>query len=62
MARLSLERNLSKLSPNFERRQNEACGRPLTTVFHIVNENTRERVADPIVRCLTEDTVVGSAV
>ncbi len=41
--------------------RDEALGQPLTSVFNIVNEQTRDRVADPIVRCLIEDTVVGLA-
>ncbi len=39
----------------------EAYGQPLSSVFNIVNEETRERVADPVARCLTEGTVVGLA-
>ncbi len=42
-------------------RRDEAVGQPLTDVFCIFNEQTREPVADPIARCLSEDTVVGLA-
>ncbi len=42
-------------------RRDEAVGQPLTGVFRIVNEQTREPVTDPVARCLTEDTVVGLA-
>src|SRR5688572_12997186 len=41
--------------------QAEATGRPLSEVFHIVNERTREPVENPVLRALREDTVVGLA-
>ncbi|MGI9284422.1 MAG: PAS domain S-box protein, partial [Pseudomonadales bacterium] len=39
-------------------RRDEAVGQPLTDVFNIINEETREPVANPVARCLTENTVV----
>ncbi len=39
--------------------RDEALGQPLTSVFNVVDEETRERVADPIARCLIEDRVIG---
>lgn len=39
----------------------EARGRPLRDVFHIVNEETRDPVEDPVVRVLREGVVVGLA-
>ncbi|MGD9365931.1 MAG: PAS domain S-box protein [Desulfobacteraceae bacterium] len=39
----------------------EARGRPLEEVFRIVNEQTREKVEDPVVKVLREGTVVGLA-
>jgi PAS domain S-box-containing protein len=39
----------------------EAAGRPLEEVFRIVNEATREPVANPALRALREGTVVGLA-
>ncbi|HVJ28996.1 MAG TPA: PAS domain S-box protein, partial [Gammaproteobacteria bacterium] len=39
----------------------EAIGQPLETVFHIVNETTRERVLNPATRALREGVVVGLA-
>jgi PAS domain S-box-containing protein len=39
----------------------EAVGRPLPEVFHIVNEQTREPVENPVLRALREGTVVGLA-
>jgi PAS domain S-box-containing protein len=39
----------------------EAMGRPLPEVFHIVNEHTREVVESPVERVLREGTVVGLA-
>src|SRR5262249_51944637 len=42
-------------------RQEEAAGQPLTEVFRIVNEKTRQPVEDPAARSLREGTVVGLA-
>jgi len=42
-------------------RQEEACGRPLTEVFRIVNEETREAVENPVTKVLREGMVVGLA-
>ncbi len=39
----------------------EACGRPLSEVFHIVNEETRAEVENPAERALKEGTIVGLA-
>jgi PAS domain S-box-containing protein len=41
--------------------QGEAVGRPLSDVFQIVNERTREPSANPALRALREGTVVGLA-
>jgi PAS domain S-box-containing protein len=41
--------------------QAEALGQPLATVFRIVNEATRQPVANPAERALAEGTVVGLA-
>jgi PAS domain S-box-containing protein len=41
--------------------QAEAAGRPLSDVFRIVNEHTREPAANPAVRALQEGLVVGLA-
>ncbi len=37
----------------------DAAGRPLTDVFHIVNDDTRRHVESPTVRALREGVVVG---
>ncbi|MFZ6816332.1 EAL domain-containing protein [Undibacterium sp. Rencai35W] len=39
----------------------EAKGRSLTQVFHIVNEETRKPAANPITACLAQEKVVGLA-
>ena len=39
----------------------EGTGRPLPTVFHIINETTRERVENPVELVLRRGTVVGLA-
>ncbi len=39
----------------------EAIGRPLPTVFHIINETTRERVENPVELVLRRGTIVGLA-
>jgi PAS domain S-box-containing protein len=39
--------------------QSEAFGRPLDEVFHIINENTRRQVEDPVAKVLRQGTVVG---
>lgn len=41
--------------------ETEALGRPLTDVFHIINENTRSEVRNPVERVLREGVVVGLA-
>jgi PAS domain S-box-containing protein len=41
--------------------QPEALGRPITNVFKIINEQTREPVENPVTRVLREDRVVGLA-
>ncbi|MEW6363859.1 MAG: PAS domain S-box protein [Acidobacteriota bacterium] len=42
-------------------RESEARGRPLDEVFHIINEDTRQTVEDPVDRVLREGIVVGLA-
>jgi len=42
-------------------RETEALGRPVTEVFHIINEATRVEVENPVARVLREGTVVGLA-
>lgn len=39
----------------------EAAGKPLDAVFHIVNQDTRETVESPVARALREGMVVGLA-
>ena len=39
--------------------QEEACGRPLTEVFRIVNEETREPAENPVTKALRQGLVVG---
>src|SRR5206468_9940164 len=39
----------------------DALGRPLTEVFNIVNEHTRQRVESPVPRVLRDGTIVGLA-
>lgn len=39
----------------------EACGRPLSEVFQIVNEQNREPAPDPVARCLQQGKIVGLA-
>ena len=41
--------------------QEEACGRRLEEVFHIINEETRQRVDSPVQQVLREGVVVGLA-
>lgn len=41
--------------------QAQAQGRPITQVFEIVNEDTREPADNPLLRCLAEGRVVGLA-
>ena len=41
--------------------QREAMGRPLDTVFQIINEKTRELVESPLTKILREGTTVGLA-
>ncbi|MBE0583397.1 MAG: PAS domain S-box protein, partial [Desulfofustis sp.] len=41
--------------------QDQARGRPLTEIFRIVNEETREPVEDPVTKVLREGMVVGLA-
>ena len=41
--------------------ESEACGRPIEGIFHIVNEETRAAVENPVTRVLKEGTVVGLA-
>ncbi|HXF99387.1 MAG TPA: PAS domain S-box protein, partial [Bacteroidota bacterium] len=39
----------------------EAVGKPLDTIFHIINEETRQPVENPVARVLREGVVVGLA-
>ncbi len=39
----------------------DAAGRPLESIFHIVNESTRQGVENPAIRALHDDVVVGLA-
>ena len=39
----------------------DAFGRNLAEVFHVISEETRQPVIDPVKRCLQEDRVVGLA-
>jgi diguanylate cyclase (GGDEF)-like protein/PAS domain S-box-containing protein len=39
----------------------EACGQPLTSVFQIVNEETRQPASDLVERCFREGRIVGLA-
>ncbi|RJX34271.1 MAG: PAS domain S-box protein [Desulfurivibrio sp.] len=41
--------------------QEEACGRPLEEVFRIINEETRDKVENPVAKVLREGQVVGLA-
>jgi PAS domain S-box-containing protein len=41
--------------------QDDAIRKPLSDVFHIVNEETRQRVDNPAIRALREDKIVGLA-
>ena len=41
--------------------QEEAVGRPLAEVFHIINEKTRERCEDPVTKVLESGLVIGLA-
>ena len=41
--------------------QSDACGQELTTVFHIINEHTRERVENPVDKVLRHGVIVGLA-
>lgn len=42
-------------------RTDEAKGQPLTSIFRIVNENTRIPVTNPVARCLRENRIIGLA-
>jgi PAS domain S-box-containing protein len=57
--------NIDFLNPVAEaymkRSLDEVRGRPLTQVFTIVNEETRERVENPVERVLREGSIVGLA-
>lgn len=39
----------------------EALGRPLTEIFHVINEQTREKVENPVSKVIREGTTVGLA-
>jgi PAS domain S-box-containing protein len=40
---------------------NEASGKPITEVLHIINENTRKVMENPVIRVIQEGSVVGLA-
>ena len=42
-------------------KQEDAVGRPMKEVFHIINEKTRKPVEDPVTRVIREGAVVGLA-
>ncbi len=42
-------------------KQSEAAGQPLETVFHVVNEQTRQAVTNPAIKALREGVIVGLA-
>lgn len=42
-------------------REDQACGRPLHEVFAVINEHTRQPVADPVTKVLNEGKIVGLA-
>ena len=41
--------------------QAEACGRPLSEIFHIINEQTREVCENPVTKVITSGRIVGLA-
>lgn len=41
--------------------ETESRGKPLTEIFHVINEETRESVTDPVKRVLQDGAVVGLA-
>ncbi len=59
------ERRVTFLNPMAQKltgwQENQAQGVPLETVFQIVNEQTRQPVANPAVRALNEGLSVGLA-
>ncbi len=60
-----IEGNVTSLNPVAEAltgwTQADALGQPLTTVFEIVNEHTRQPVDNPALRALAQGTIVGLA-
>ncbi|HWG47207.1 MAG TPA: PAS domain S-box protein [Gemmataceae bacterium] len=42
-------------------RQEEATGKPLETIFHIVNEKTRRVVENPVAKVIREGVIIGLA-
>lgn len=56
---------VTRVNPVAERltgwRESEALGRPIEEVFEIVNEETRAKATNPVVRVLAEGVVVGLA-
>ena len=65
MIATDIKSNISFLNPVAESitgwKQEEAMGKPLETIFNIINEETRKRVENPIARVLREGIVVGLA-
>ncbi|MEN8446780.1 MAG: PAS domain S-box protein, partial [Cyanobacteria bacterium J06555_13] len=60
-----IQGNIYKINPVAEQltgwRSTEAQGRPLAEVFHIIHEETRQPVENPIQKALRDDQVVGLA-
>ena len=56
---------VTRVNPVAERligwREDEAIGRPIGEVFHIINEETRAKAVNPVDRVLVEGVVVGLA-
>lgn len=59
------EGHILEMNPQAERltgwSEKEARGKPLATVFRILNEETRQEIEDPVQRVLREGVVVGLA-
>ncbi|MBU1565713.1 MAG: PAS domain S-box protein [Proteobacteria bacterium] len=41
--------------------QSEACGRPLTEIFHTINEQTREKCENPVAKVISGGRIIGLA-
>ena len=57
--------NVKQLNPIAEKltgwKEKEAVGKPIEEVFNIINEDTRERVDNPVTKVLKEGLIVGLA-